>query len=159
YFYAPQTMVDASGRVLVWGWIQEGSSVESQRAAGWSGVMSLPRVLSLHEDGALRIQPASELQKLRREYFVYENPLIGPDDPCDLTELKGDQFEIVAEFEVDTQSELSLMVRRSPYGFEQTQIFYNAKIGQVGIGRHSAAPSDTEVQHDTKAGAFQPKGS
>jgi beta-fructofuranosidase len=37
----------------------------AQKAAGWAGVMSLPRVLSLRPNGALGIQPAAEFAKLR----------------------------------------------------------------------------------------------
>ncbi len=55
HFYAPQTLRDAQGRRLIWGWIQEDRTPTQQSEAGWSGVMSLPRVLSLDESGRLRI--------------------------------------------------------------------------------------------------------
>ena len=59
-FYAPQVMRDAHGRALMWGWLWEQRTAEAQRAAGWAGVMSLPRVLSLAPDGALLQQPARQ---------------------------------------------------------------------------------------------------
>jgi len=69
-FYAPLLRKDAGGRVLAWGWLQEQRPVEVQLAAGWSGVMSLPRVLSL-EAGKLEQRFAPELISLR-DYCLQE---------------------------------------------------------------------------------------
>ena len=65
YFYAPQSFRDDSGRRVVFGWLQEGRSDEAMVAAGWSGVMSLPRVVTLGADGVLVQAPAPEVAGLR----------------------------------------------------------------------------------------------
>lgn len=62
-FYAPLTMVDAAGRRLMWGWLQEQRDVE-RATSSWAGVMSLPRVLTL-EAGVLRQRFVPELTTLR----------------------------------------------------------------------------------------------
>ena len=70
-FYAPKTQLDAQGRRILWGWIQERRSSDSKqnedamRAAGWSGMMSLPRVLNLDADGTLRITTPQQVNALR----------------------------------------------------------------------------------------------
>jgi beta-fructofuranosidase len=64
-FYAPKTQLDAQGRRILWGWIQERRSEDAMRAAGWSGMMSLPRVLNLDAGGILRVTTLPELDKLR----------------------------------------------------------------------------------------------
>jgi beta-fructofuranosidase len=64
-FYAPKTQLDAQGRRILWGWIQERRSEDAMRAAGWSGMMSLPRVLNLDADGTLRIKTPQQVQALR----------------------------------------------------------------------------------------------
>jgi beta-fructofuranosidase len=64
-FYAPKTQLDANGNRILWGWIQEKRPEAEYSRAGWAGMMSLPRVLSL-EGGELRMQPASQLHDLRR---------------------------------------------------------------------------------------------
>jgi beta-fructofuranosidase len=64
-FYAPKTQLDAHGRRILWGWIPEKRSEDAMRSAGWSGMMSLPRVLSLDADGTLRITIAEQVQQLR----------------------------------------------------------------------------------------------
>lgn len=66
-FYAPKTQLDAHGNRILWGWIQEARSAEAHRAAGWAGMMSLPRVLSLAPDGTLRSKVADAVTTLRRD--------------------------------------------------------------------------------------------
>jgi beta-fructofuranosidase len=71
-FYAPLSF-KAKDRQLMFGWLQEQRSKESQIAAGWSGVMSLPRVLSLNQANELVMEPASELKALRQERWAVQD--------------------------------------------------------------------------------------
>lgn len=64
-FYAPKTQLDAQGRRILWGWIQERRTEAEMRAAGWSGMMSLPRVLTLDSNGTLRMQMLPQADGLR----------------------------------------------------------------------------------------------
>ena len=64
-YYAPKTQLDANGRRILWGWIPERRPEAQFSAAGWAGMMSLPRVLHLDKDGMLRMEVAPELATLR----------------------------------------------------------------------------------------------
>ncbi len=65
-FYAPQVLPDGD-RVLTWGWAWEVGRTENQvRDAGWAGVLTFPRELSV-VDGTLVARPAAELPGLRAE--------------------------------------------------------------------------------------------
>jgi beta-fructofuranosidase len=64
-YYAPKTQLDAQGRRILWGWIQERRTEAEMRAAGWAGMMSLPRVLNLDKDGTLRMQILPQAASLR----------------------------------------------------------------------------------------------
>lgn len=66
-FYAPKTQLDAQGRRILWGWIPERRSQAEMIEAGWSGMMSLPRVLKLDPDGSLSMQFLPETVTLRQE--------------------------------------------------------------------------------------------
>ncbi|CAN5889249.1 glycoside hydrolase family 32 protein [soil metagenome] len=65
-FYAPRVL-PIGDRVLLWGWSREDSrNAEEVAAAGWAGVLTFARELSLVDD-VLVSRPAAELDALRRE--------------------------------------------------------------------------------------------
>ena len=64
-YYAPQTFLDESGRRVIIGWLREARSPAEMTRAGWSGAMSLPRILSLGADGSLRSAPIDSVASLR----------------------------------------------------------------------------------------------
>lgn len=65
-FYAPQVLA-AGGRALLWAWSWEhGRSADEVGAAGWAGVLTFARELSLHGD-ALVSRPVRELTGLRQQ--------------------------------------------------------------------------------------------
>lgn len=76
-FYAPKTQLDAQGRRILWGWIPERRSDAAMLKAGWSGMMSLPRVLTLDPDGMLRIEILPEIQSLRDGTLPLVTPRTG----------------------------------------------------------------------------------
>ena len=61
-------------------WIREIRGVEQERASGWSGVMTLPRILSLATDGSLQIEPVPELECLRMNPKAHKNITLNADD-------------------------------------------------------------------------------
>ncbi len=73
-FYAPKTQLDGQGRRILWGWIPERRPEAAMQAAGWAGMMSLPRLMSLDRDGTLRLRILPESETLR----AGELPLSGP---------------------------------------------------------------------------------
>ena len=64
-YYAAKTMLDADGRRILWGWIPEARPDADLIAAGWAGVMSVPRVLSLTAQNELSTEVAPVVEKLR----------------------------------------------------------------------------------------------
>jgi beta-fructofuranosidase len=64
-FYAPKTQLDAHGRRILWGWITEQRTDAELRAAGWAGMMSLPRLMNLDRDGTLRLRILPQTVSLR----------------------------------------------------------------------------------------------
>ena len=64
-YYAPKSFLAPDGRRILWGWIQERRPEAEYSAAGWAGMMSLPRVLTMGQDGRLRMSMAEEVKQLR----------------------------------------------------------------------------------------------
>ena len=62
-YYAPKTQLDAHGNRILWGWIEETWPQEKMIEHGWSGCMSLPRIMTL-ENGEARFTPAPQVNTL-----------------------------------------------------------------------------------------------
>ena len=58
-------MLDANMRRILWGWVQETRSKTAIEAAGWSGCISLPRVLTIGKDSELQMEVAPDVESLR----------------------------------------------------------------------------------------------
>ncbi len=66
-YYAMKSMIDAKGRRILWGWVQEKRPDAELIRAGWSGCMALPRVLSIGPDNTLRMEVPPEFDTLRQD--------------------------------------------------------------------------------------------
>lgn len=146
--YAPQTFEDSEGRRIMFGWLweQRGDSDKS----GWQGVQSLPRVLTLGDDGLLRYAPAREVEKLRGKRTQAKDIAVQSDGHGYLDAVKGDALEIDTTLSAGGAERMGLVVRRSPGGEEQTRIVYDAKAGILSIDRaHSS--TDPTAAKDTRS--------
>lgn len=77
-FYAGKTLIDDKGRRILFGWVRERRPSREQILSGWSGALSLPRVISLLPDGSLGIRPVQELELLREDQEeLREKGLVG----------------------------------------------------------------------------------
>lgn len=124
-YYAPQAFVDEGGRRICLGWLLEGRTQEAYVAAGWAGVQSLPRELTLAADGSLRQRPVPELASLRREHIHWGAAPI--QDLTRLDEMAGACLELDIEMEPGEAEKVGLTVRRSPDGAEGVEIAYDAQ--------------------------------
>ncbi|HEY6491133.1 MAG: glycoside hydrolase family 32 protein [Terracidiphilus sp.] len=90
-YYAPKSFLAPDGRRILWGWIRETRPESDFAAAGWAGVMSLPRVLTVGPQGQLEIAPTREIESLRGPI---EHAKLEPDKPyrLRLTTLRHELF-------------------------------------------------------------------
>ena len=147
-FYAAQTFRDDNGRQIMFGWVWEKNSEQARMAAGWAGVMSLPRVLNIRDDYRLGMQPAPELQALRQDHHHFDDLTIHSNSANLLKDIKGDCLEIMAEFEMSEATSFGIKVRCSPREAEETLISYdrNAHSLTVDTSRSSrGAHSDDDA--------------
>ncbi|MCU1516591.1 MAG: fructan 6-exohydrolase [Pseudarthrobacter sp.] len=122
YFYAPQSFQDESGRRIMFGWLQEGRSESAMVEAGWAGVMSLPRVTTLADDGNLAFAPVPEIGKLRRNHVsVPGRTLVDAGTPMDAG-VSGNQLDLELDVRLAPGAVLRLGVLGSGDGVEETVI-------------------------------------
>ncbi len=134
--YAPLSM-DDSGRRLAWGWLQEQRSPKEQLRSGWAGVMSLPRVLSLGEDGGFHSKFAPELEKLR-EKKLYEGDL-EPNGTAVLPDVRGRQLELRLTLTRGQASLTGLSVCRSPGGEEETLVYIDWEKSKLVVDKERSS--------------------
>jgi beta-fructofuranosidase len=112
--FAPETLLDDRGRRIFWAW-----------AVGSPSSMTLPRVLSLGEDGLLRIEPAQELDALRYNHRQLEPMQVGPGADVTLDAISGDSIEVRALIDPQRSAQCGVKIRCSPDRREETVIAYD----------------------------------
>jgi beta-fructofuranosidase len=67
HVYAALTFADEADRRIALAWVRDPRSETDRRDSGWSGCLTLPRVLRLSPDGALLQTPVNEIAELRQD--------------------------------------------------------------------------------------------
>jgi len=126
--HAPETMCDGNGRRLFWAW-----TIDQRRSTpvGALGVMTLPRVLSLGDDGGLRITPAEELEALRNAHQRFTEIAVPAGTEIPLPGVEVDSLELALEVEV--KGIFGVKLRVSSDGGEQTAVTFDAAVGTLSI--------------------------
>lgn len=99
-YYAPRSMADGQGRRVLWGWVQETRDAAAIKQAGWSGCVSLPRVLTLAPDNSILMDVAPELARARQLTGEIKRPQSPSELATRLAQLpiKDRRAEIVCTF-------------------------------------------------------------
>ena len=151
--YAPQVFADEQGRRIMFGWLWENREGAAQ--AGWQGVQSLPRVLTLGADGRLNYAPAKEVDTLRQTEHATVKDLDvfpGPGGP----QVRGDRTEVLVGIDPGDATHVGLEVRASPGGEEKTIIVYDRAAKTLSIDRRQSSAA-TGPAKDVRTTPFELK--
>ena len=143
---APMTLRDPHGRQLFFGWVCEAIHNCSSRAAGWAGVMTLPRELSLDEKGRLGVEPVPELQVLRLGHSQRQPFRLEADEELTLDEVHGDGLELAVEMRSHHARRFGVKVRCSPDGAEETVIAFSPHRGTLSVDTRRSSLRQDVVQ-------------
>lgn len=142
YMYAPLTTVDDKGRRLLIGWLREGQPPEAQRSAGWSGVQSIPRELSLDDRNRLVSVPVPELATLRGAHTALHDVALGAVSALDV---RGLYLDIEAEIALEPDGVFCLCVACADDDTEHTDILYDAAAQQLRVQIHAPHVEATHI--------------
>lgn len=131
-FFAIEQLRDAKGRNIIWGWITQQNKPRHLADYGWSGIMSLPRVLSIDDAGVLQINPPEEISLIRLQETRQDDFVLPPNEEKTL-QLHGKSIELKVELAGGIESPFGLKVFASPDGREETVIRYEPKQAQLVI--------------------------
>ncbi|MDS0279303.1 GH32 C-terminal domain-containing protein [Halomicroarcula sp. S1AR25-4] len=141
-FYAPQSFAADDGRTLMFGWLKEGRDREAQWDAGWSGAMSLPRVVSLAADGTPEFSLPTELEALRETHHSFSDLTVSPDGTNPLADIEGDTLEVKMTVDARNVGEFGLVLRETPDGEERTVVRCKIRHREVVVDRSQSSNSD-----------------
>lgn len=94
-FYAPQTLQTNDGRRIMIGWLQSWDNFMTPAQFNWSGIMSIPRELSIEND-RLYQRPVKELYDYRKKEVVCEAKLT--DEERSFDGIRGRVFDMEIDF-------------------------------------------------------------
>ncbi len=121
-FFAPESLLTPDGRRVMWSWCtpiemkwfkvtpRKKNFNALMKGKLQSGIQSLPRELSLAEDGTLLIKPLRELKKLRSDEKSVQELAIKSDTTYMLKGMKGDTMELEIVLEAPTAKEFGIKV-------------------------------------------------
>ncbi len=151
-FFAPESLLDDKGRRIMWAWIFDGPGFKTRGDFGWSGTMSLPRVLSLGADGSLRMNPPQEIEQLRYNGKQKTGLTVTDGAELALEGMGGRSLELELEMSAPAARQFGIKVCCSPGGEEQTPVFYDAVEQKLKVD--TTKSSLTEGAKSVEAGPF-----
>jgi beta-fructofuranosidase len=150
--FAPESMLDDKGRRIMWAWVLDRREKLHIRDLnipppyGWSGTMTLPRVLSLDKDGTLLIEPVEELNQLRMSGRNHQDLVLKSGESFKPDDISGNSIELSLTIEPGSAKSFGLKVLKSPDGEEETVISYNPDAGQLTIDFEKSS-LDKSIKH------------
>jgi len=97
-FYAPNTVQDATGRYVQFGWMRECGDAKAREEQGWQGMLTLPREVRVAK-GGVSVRPAREVSQLRKEKLFEKRNFSVRSGDNPLKGIAGQQLEIDIVFE------------------------------------------------------------
>ena len=142
-FFAPESLVDDRGRRIMWAWIMDDPQFGVRSQHGWSGTLSLPRVLTLGNDGRLRMDVPEEIEALRQGAFRKDDFVLPAGTDVRVDDVGGSSLELAIEMEGTDASAYGVKVCVSPDGQEETSVFYDAREKLLKVDTRRSGPHDT----------------
>ena len=122
-YYAPNTVTLPDGRIVNFGWMKE--TVQGRDAAGWQGMLTLPREIIKYGDGTVGVRPVKEVVYLHGDKLMSKKDFTLRSGENALKGVNSRNCEILLEFEAGSQGELFLELNKSPKGEEKCVITYD----------------------------------
>jgi len=130
-FFAPEEMKDDKGRNIVFGWVLE-RRPHYAGFYGWSGIMSLPRVLTLDKNGQMQINPPEEISLIRLNQLKEDNFSLKANEEKTLS-ASGTSMEIQLEITDIKDAIAGVKVFADADNKEYTSIYYDPNAKELVI--------------------------
>ncbi len=141
-FYAPQSF-NADGRQIMYGWMSPFVTPIPMEEDGWCGNLTLPRQITLGDDGTLRTAPVEEMTGLRENNVGFDTLELGTNQSATILDDDGGALEIEMTLDLaHTSAERTGLHVHATGDGHYTAIVFDAQIGGVVIDRQNVANGD-----------------
>ncbi len=131
-------------RWLLWAWAWEARDDAWAREAGWAGVLTLPREVSLTAEGTIAQRPAREVLALRGARTLHRTGHVTRAEPVELGQVSP-AFDLTAALVPDATGTSGLRLITSADGSEYLDIRLDPAAGHLTVDR-SHASLDTRAR-------------
>ena len=143
-YYAPQSFNAGGedGRQIVYGWMSPFVEPVPMQQDGWCGQMTLPREITLGEDGDVVTAPVAEMEGLREDtvdFGMVEFALDG--EKTLLDDAEAVEIEMTIDLAASTAERAGIKVHATEDG-AYTYVAYDDQIGRVVLDRQAAKYGD-----------------
>ncbi len=136
--HAPSAAPDGNGSVVIIFNMNDAKPTD-----GWNQIMSLPRLLTLDEDGKLAQEPTGGIESLRYDKKSVSRIQLPANQEVVLNNISGNAMEIIAEVDSKDAPMVEINVLRSPDRKEFTRIAFFKKRGMYqGRNYNRPRPKD-----------------
>jgi sucrose-6-phosphate hydrolase SacC (GH32 family) len=142
HLLAPTPMRDENGRVVVMGIIPDERSPQELWSAGWAHLYSLPRVLSIDDRGHITQKPHESVKRLCRPLNSMADISVEATKVYELPDIAEKSMYLSATFKKGASRSMSVLLRRSPDGREQTEILYDWERRRLTLNRSYSSLDD-----------------
>jgi sucrose-6-phosphate hydrolase SacC (GH32 family) len=155
HLLSPTPLTDQAGRVITMGIIPDQRDPKECWGAGWAHLYSLPRLLFADTSERLCQKPFEDIRKWGSTILSLSNLAIREGSAQTIEGAFGTCLNIRATILRGDSQSISLLLRRSPDGQEQTDIRYEWEIGKLVLDRNKSN-LDSMVRRDTQEVTYFP---
>lgn len=141
-FYAPQTFVDKTGRTIMYGWMNMWESSMPTSESGYVGSLTVPREITLSNEGKILQKPVQELKQLR---FGESKFSLSNENSVRLSKLlEYGELEVILKIK-ELNSHYKLSLRTSEDNSEKTVIGLDLKQKMLYVDRALSGKGDQSI--------------
>ncbi len=141
-FFAPESLQDEAGRRIMWAWLLDSEKFHAPPESTWSGTLSLPRVLSMH-NGTMQMDVPKEIEALRYRPWQTRNLDVKPGNDLVVAGVTGNCLELDIQINTGDASACGVKVCQSPDGREETVIVFDVHNSLLTVNTQKSGPLGT----------------
>ena len=140
-YYAPQSF-NVDGRQIVYGWMSPFVQPTPMEDDGWCGQLTLPREITLGDDGDVVTAPVAEMEGLREDTLDHGSITLDMDgEQVIADDAEAVEIEMTIDLAASTAERACLKIHATEDG-AYTYVAYDDQIGRVVVDRQAMANGD-----------------